>query len=308
MALRCRGAVTAPRSARAHSSHSTPRVATAMSRRAAAAAHCPAATSAGTAHAAPIGVHPSTPAICGMRSRTPAVEVRASVPVTMGPAMISRTSTIVPMNSRPRRFPPTPRESADTSRDATTHVSTARATHTSAVPAASGHRNQSASVASAAIDVAMPGMPVRPVAVRASMICRVLSGNGASLSASTVVSMPVTSTGPSTQPSSSADPPMMATARAPSRLWNTATATRPATTDVRMPSAQRMPKQKPTSCQGRRARVLPRMRYLSLRTVATTAVPPTCGDLPRARGSGPAGSHPRAPRRPFRRPGRDRPR
>ena len=187
-------------------------------------------------------------------------------------------------------------------------MSTPRTMQTTAAIAARGQRTHSAIVARAAIDVAIPGIPVTPVAVSAAMICVALSGNGASFSASTVVSIPAISTGPSTHPSTSADPPITTVARAASRPWNTATATRPATTDVRMPSAQRMPKQKPTSCQGRRARLLPRMRYLSLRTVATTAVPPTCGDLPRARGNGPAGSHPRAPRRPFRRPGRDRPR
>ena len=97
---------------------------------------------------------------------SPALDRAAKAPVVSGPAKMMTTSTIVPTSSRPRRLPPRPVLRADASRVATTHVSTARAMHGTATTTASGERTHSTSVASAAIEVAMPGIPVRPVAVR----------------------------------------------------------------------------------------------------------------------------------------------
>lgn len=222
--------------------------------------------------------------------------------------MISSTSTTVPASSRPRLPAPPADAAADTVWVATTHVTTARSAHGTATIAASGERSHRTTDDTAARVVTIPGMPEIPVAARASMTWAGRSGNGASLAASTVESRPARRSGPRSQPSRSREPARTATAAITSRGWVSPRTTMPTTARARKVSAHRTPKQNPTSCHGRRMRLLARMRYRSLRTVATTPAPVSCGDLRRAIRTCPAGTRPRARRRPCRPPARGPPR
>ena len=161
--------------------------------------YSPAAAAAGIAQAAPRGVHETTStatATVSMFSASPLVRA-----MMIGPASTSGMKISTPAISRNRRPPPSPTESAAIVRDAMTAVRIASGAATTHATSDAGVRAQVATVARAATEVTIPGMPHTPAKVSATIIRSIVMGKVTSRSGSSVVSTPATRTGPSTHPS-----------------------------------------------------------------------------------------------------------
>ena len=179
---------------------------------AAAEPHRPLATSAGSDHAHPNGVHPARAASEPTRSAALGVRLTASMPIaTVTPDRLASTATIPAALSRNRRPPINPPNPVVTTRASTTLVSTPRTAPIRAAIAGSAPVAQKTTDASAMRTVATPGTPTRLDATSPGSNSRARKGNSAKRPGSRVSSIPEASSGTRVHPSVSAERPTTTT-------------------------------------------------------------------------------------------------
>ncbi|MCU1478648.1 MAG: hypothetical protein JWQ64_3341 [Subtercola sp.] len=214
----------------------------------------------------------------------------------------------MPESSRKRRRDESETLSAAIIREPTTQISTPRAEHSRAATAANGYLIQVPTVASAAIDVMMPGMPSTPARVRPSKSFDIGNGNCTRRAGSRVCSMPVATSGMKIQPSIRAEPARTTMVPASSALAKPS-AMSPTTARNSTKRPYSPPMITATSCHGLRFSEFARTRNRSLRSVVTIRAPPRGAARRRVRRSGLRATIRREPRRrcPPRVPARPRP-